>query len=915
MIILVVGMHRSGTSMVAREMHAMGLNLGKQVDIKPDPANPNGHWEHSIVWQAQENLLTDLGREWHSSPGPLPSKWIDWPEAQSVHKLFAGIAREEMSHHGHWLVKDPRSSLLLPLWSTVADNLQVELRVLHVYRDCDEVAASLHARQGMPYELACQIWFEHQSAIERDSIGLVYARFEHRDIMRSPQTQLASMGAFCGVRDPEAMAANCAGLIEEDLWHHRQDETPLRSSLKSQIFSTAATTGVPTDRGKVLIVMRTRWRLGLLPRALRSVLAQTYRNWFLQIVNDGGPTRLVESEIEPYLHLFQGRLNVMHLPSQLGMEAASNAGIAAQDSDFIAIHDDDDSWRPEFLEVMTGWLDTQNATAGVSHSLLVREAWINGRYKTIKRTSFGPKLEQITPAHLKTRNLFPPISLLFRRRMLHNIGEFHEKLPALGDWHFNKRLAQTEPITVCPQELAIWHLRISPRDAPNSPQLDHCRAYEFVKAWPEEAPLPDFFSNARQVILWIKTPSSLVGEQTQLPNLNDPLTAPGLYLIGLDLPVTNKTLNFHYSSQSVLTLRQSLPLNCTSPDRTWILLNAPEPLCAFGLSQQGGEIKPISASHTMLRFADAVPSLNQMSVSPRLPDVLCIGAQRSGTTWLYAALQTHPNVWRWGIKEFHQFDWDGADPVIGKFRQTQAMALLSKHAYADGTPQRDQAVRMALRHAFPVSGMWENYSASLQAAPAGQLVCDFTPAYATLDENKVAEIIKVMPHIKVIFILRDPVTRTISSALHLLHRSGVKKPDVAQLLKVCESTYCELRTNYLRTLDIWERALPEDQLLVLFHEDLECEPLHWVNQICDFLRIPPMPAEKVRAMAAKRLNAVDPQGLSWPALASVKAHLSRRWLPMIVTLEQRFGEPVRQWRLAAEARMRAADTAAKEHVK
>lgn len=909
MIILVVGMHRSGTSMVARALHGMGMNLGEKVDIDPHPANPNGHWEHSEVWQAQENLLTDLGREWHSSPGPLPARWLQWPQAQTTLDLFSEIAQSEISLHGNWLVKDPRSSLLLPMWSALADRLQLELRILHVFRDREEVASSLHARQGMPHALACRIWNEHQLAIERDSKGLAYARFEHCDIMHTPKTQLAGMGAFCGLPEPQSRASDCAHLIEQELWHQRKNETPSQLPIVHDPVPANNTHGTPTDRGKVLIVMRTRWRLDLLPRALRSVLAQTYPHWSLQVVNDGGPVHLVESELAPYRHLFEGRLHILHLPTQRGMEAASNAGIAAQDSEFIAIHDDDDSWRPEFLEQMTHCLDTHNAMAGVSRTEIVRETWHNGRYVSTERTPFGPELDQITLEDLSSRNLFPPIAMLFRRKALHKVGCFHEGLPALGDWHFNKRLAQIEPIPVCPQVLATWHLRKEHKDAPNSPLLDHMRSFEFVNAWPKAEPLPEYFSNARQVVMWCDANSIDSVQRMQLPSEHDSPTPPGLYLLGLDLPASDKTLNFHYSSQLSLTLRQSVPMNCTRTDRTWILLNAPEPLRAFGLSETAGEVQPIPASHTLLRLADPLPSLNDFASRPRLPDVICIGAQRSGTTWLHAALQSHPSIWSWGIKEFHQFDWDGTDPDLGAFRQMQALTLLGQYAPATGAPEREQAVRMALRHAFPVSGTWENYSASIEFAPPEQLACDFTPAYATLDEHRVAEIVRAMPDVKLIFILRDPVTRSLSGALHELQRVGVNNPDETQLLAACESPFNVLRTDYLRTLDIWESALPPDQMLVIFHEDLASDPVQWINQVCDFLRIAPLPAPKLDDLGQEHLNAVDPHGLPWPLLARVKADLSRRWLPMMVTLEQRYGEPVRQWRLAAEARIRSADLA------
>ena len=909
MIVLVVGMHRSGTSMVARTLHGMGMNLGKSVDTTPHPANKNGHWEHADVWQSQEKLLIDFGREWHSCPGPLPANWLAWPETQATIDCFTEIAHAEIACHGNWLVKDPRSSLLLPLWSEVANRLKVELRVLHIFRDCEEVASSLHARQGMPKALAYRIWQEHQKSIERDSKGLICARFDHSDIMRTPQSQLAGMGAFCQLPNPQQLAAACVHLVEQELWHQRNGSDASPPSTETPPAARETAQPALMDCGRVLIVMRTRWRLHFLPRALRSVLSQTYRNWFLQVVNDGGPEHLVESEIAPYRHLFEGRLHILHLSVQRGMEAASNAAIAAQDSEFITIHDDDDTWQPEFLSRMTQWLQEKGASACVSRSHLVLETWHEDHYQIRERTPFGPDLDHITEKDLQSRNLFPPVALLFRRKAIEKIGNFHEGLPALGDWHFNKRLAQIEPLTVCPEHLANWHHRLPQGGAPNSPRGDHLRSYEFVRNWPQTAPLPDFFPQARQVTLWVQEHQLDGFEKKSLPAQGDRPLAAGLYLIGLNLKQGNPSLNFHYSTDASLSLRHSTPLDCASPNRTWLLLNAPVPLQTFGLSHSGDDFQPITGEQLTIRLADPLPSLGDMSRAPRLPDVLGIGAQRSATTWLHTVLQSHPDIWSWGIKEFHQFDWDGTDPESGQFRQTQALAILSKNAIATGDPARDDAVRMALRHGFPVSGPWENYSASIAAAPPHQLVCDFTPAYATLHADKIAEIIRVMPDVKVIFIMRDPVTRALSGALHHLQRSGVQTPTETELNAACDAAFNVARTDYLQTLGAWEKALPAKQLLVMFHEDLAQNPVQWINQVCDFLQIAPLPTAKVHPFAHEQINGVHHHGLSWPMLARVKARLSHRWLPMLIELEPRFGEPVRQWRLAAQARLKSMDLA------
>ena len=912
MIIVIVGMHRSGTSMVARALHGMGANLGERLDVSPHPANPNGHWEHADVWPAQENLLIDFGREWHASPGPLPHRWLDWPEVRTTVERFATMACKEISRNGHWLVKDPRTSLLLPLWSEVANRLGVQLRVLHVFRDREEVAASLHARQAMPQVLARQIWTEHQQAIVRDAHGWPCLRFEHHAIMRDPVAQLAAMGEFCGMPNAAERALACAALVEHGLWHQRHaGGTDLPAAAVSPMFMPTVTTPVvPADLGRVLIVVRTRWRLHLLPRALRSVLAQTYRNWVVQVVNDGGPVQLVEDEVAPYRHLFEGRLNILHRSHQSGMEAASNVGMAALDSDFIAIHDDDDAWRPEFLERMTLWLETSGAKAAVSRCHVVREAWNGERYVPAERALFGPELASLTSEDLRLRNLFPPIALLFRRSVLEQVGGFEEALPALGDWHFNKRLAQIAPVSVCPHDLAMWHLRLPQVGAPNSALVDHRRSYEYVRAWPEPSVLPSFFAQARQVVLHGAAARLEGFIHDRLDDAAVSPLAPGLYLIGLVLPEAGKDLNFHYSCGDALTLRESAPLLCAGTGPTWVLLNAAQPIRAMGVAVPESEVTPLPAGSVKVRLADPLPCLDDLAGSPRLPDVLCIGAQRAGTTWLHELLQSHPKVWPWSIKEFHQFDWDGVEPGVGAFRQLQALAVVQAHADATGCQDRDLAVRMALRHAFPVGGAWENYAASVAAAPHDLLVCDFTPAYATLDERKVAEVTKVMPGVKVIFILRDPVVRAVSGALHQLQRAGEPLPDEAQLQTACDAESNVLRTDYLRALALWEAALPVGQLLVLFHEDLAQDPVQWVSRVCDFLEIGSLPESVVLRHASALLNTGDLLGVPWPVLARVKARLSSRWLPMLQELESRFGEPVRQWRLAAQSRIRAAELAA-----
>lgn len=921
MIILVVGMHRSGTSLVARGLHAMGVNLGAAIDTTPHPANPHGHWEHADVWQAQEQLLIRFGREWHSAPGPLPARWLEWPDTRDTIDRFVWLASRELAARGQWLVKDPRSSLLIPLWREVARRAGVELRILRIIRPVDEVAASLAARNAMPRELAVRIWSDHQRSIDRDAVGLAVQRVVHCDVLRDPLTAFTAMGAFCGVPDAAERAVAAAATVEPGLWHHREagqtgGAGPTGPAMDEPMAS------VPHDVGRVLIVMRTRWRLHMLPRAIRSVLSQTYPHWFLQIVNDGGPPHLVEGEVGPYRHLLAGRLGILHREQQHGMEAASNAGIAAGPGEFIAIHDDDDSWSPEFLERMVGRLHATGDMAAVSRSRLVREAWKEGEYVRRQVVEFGPLVDCITAADLVSSNRFPPISLVFRRQAYDEVGPFPEELPALGDWLFNRRLAARHAIGVVPESLANWHLREPGDRVPNSPRLDHWRFEPCVMAWPDPAPPPEFFSQARQVRIW-GDGASLAG----LPRMPLPASGThggagvpaGLYLVRF--PHLEPLATTGHPHETAIFVRtsgpfsrgESAPYVAEPGEMVTMLIHAREPISDLRLGVGPDAIaalRPLPAGSEAVRVSDPIDTLAGFAGRPRLPDVLCIGAQRSGTTWLHAVLQQHPQVWACGVKEFHHFDQDGHDPAIGEFRQRQALGMIA--AAAAGSPddvERGRLIRMAVRHGFPSANSWENYAAVFESAPDDRLACDFTPAYATLDEQTVAEILRVMPNTKVIFVLRDPVTRSVSGGLHDLLREGIGRPTACQLLAACESPANVLRTDYLRTLAVWQRHLPADRLLVLFHDDIASEPAAVVARACTFLGIEPPQGETIEQIGRLAPRNGSDNGLAAPELASVKAAVSRRWLPMLIELEHRYPQPVGQWRLAAERRIQAADAA------
>lgn len=195
--------------------------------------------------------------------------------------------------------------------------------------------------------------------------------------------------------------------------------------------------------GRVVVVTRTKDRPLLLARAFASILNQTYQDWHLYLVNDGGDPLPVEKLLQRHVNAFNGRVTVKHHPISLGMEAASNAALEEAVGDFVAIHDDDDAWDPSFLEETTAFLsEPENAAyvAVVTNCTVIHERLDGNSTIEERREAWGSWSDRIDMSDLLIRNTFPPISLVVRKAAVDSLGAFNPQMAVLGDWDFNLRL-------------------------------------------------------------------------------------------------------------------------------------------------------------------------------------------------------------------------------------------------------------------------------------------------------------------------------------------------------------------------------------------------------------------------------------------------------------------------------------------
>lgn len=212
---------------------------------------------------------------------------------------------------------------------------------------------------------------------------------------------------------------------------------------------------------KVAIVVRTKDRELLLKRALKGIAAQTFSDYVVAVVNDGGAP-LDRDALVAESGLDDAKLVL--LDGAGGRWAAANTGVRAVSSEYVVIHDDDDSWAPGYLAATTAFLDDpDHARYGgvVAFTDLVRESIADdGTVETIETVPFSHGVEHISIYDLARRNLFPPIAFLHRRAVYEKVGYYDDARRALADWEFNLRVIRHFDIGVVREPLAFWHWRV-----------------------------------------------------------------------------------------------------------------------------------------------------------------------------------------------------------------------------------------------------------------------------------------------------------------------------------------------------------------------------------------------------------------------------------------------------------------------
>ena len=234
--VVVLGMHRSGTSMLARLLVALGVDFGKRLLTDEVPDNKLGYWEQADIVELQEAILDRLDRTWYGPNGhlPLPDGWRSRPDIVPLLARLSDILTLELDQaRGLWGFKDPRTARLLAFWQAQFTARGVTMIPVLAVRHPAAVCGSLLARNsinGMTLERAERLWQVHnRDILLRLGEAGPAAVVDYDGWFTRPAEALAALCSRLGLTAPDQAAV--APLIRADLRHEGPDGPSVSSSL------------------------------------------------------------------------------------------------------------------------------------------------------------------------------------------------------------------------------------------------------------------------------------------------------------------------------------------------------------------------------------------------------------------------------------------------------------------------------------------------------------------------------------------------------------------------------------------------------------------------------------------------------------------------------------------------------------
>ena len=218
-LIVVLGMHRSGTSAITRGLQVMGVDLGERLMPGMEEVNPKGFWEDIDINLLNNEILNVLDSDWyHLSPISLSDLAFLRKEGYLLRAIE--LLRRKVGSIPIFGLKDPRISKLLSFWKEVFSQCEFNVCYVMAVRHPLSVARSLAKRDGIEVLQSYFLWLDHVVASLTGMNGSKCVFIDYDRLVQSPDYELNRMAKNLDLAiDPAELQDYKSNFLDEDLRH------------------------------------------------------------------------------------------------------------------------------------------------------------------------------------------------------------------------------------------------------------------------------------------------------------------------------------------------------------------------------------------------------------------------------------------------------------------------------------------------------------------------------------------------------------------------------------------------------------------------------------------------------------------------------------------------------------------------
>ncbi|MDW2323631.1 sulfotransferase domain-containing protein [Vibrio sp. 1159] len=221
--------------------------------------------------------------------------------------------------------------------------------------------------------------------------------------------------------------------------------------------------------------------------------------------------------------------------------------------------------------------------------------------------------------------------------------------------------------------------------------------------------------------------------------------------------------------------------------------------------------------------------------------LLCVGAQKTGTTWLHTQLKDHPQIGFSDVKEVHYFNTIHNGSILLSTRKVQHLKRLIENnrfaleMYFTKLSQGKATDKGIEKLLAPVDDEW--YMKHLQTSKF--YAADFTPEYALLPDEGFENIKRVSKNQKIIFIMRDPLSRAKSAIQYYYqtHALDISEASEENILSVAKKSFILDMSRYQETISKLDFHFSKENILYMFFEEIMSSKKEKIIEVSKFLDI------------------------------------------------------------------------------